>query len=455
MQPKLSGFGGFTLIWLGQVVSLLGTGMTRFALTLWAYELTGSATALAMMAFFSFGPLVILSPVAGALVDRWNRKLVLVLSDLAAGLATVALILLYVSGNLQIWHLYVAGAFASAFESLQFPAFSAAVTMLAPKEQYTRANAMLSVAESFAGIVAPILGGILLTLIGIAGVMTIDVITFVLAVTAVLLVHIPQPAPTDVGQTARSTLWQESLYGFRYIWARPSLLGMQTVFLVTNLLATPAWVLLAPLILARTQNNELTLGTVQSALGIGGLLGGLALSAWGGPKQKVHGVLLGMALSSLLGTVVLGLGRDLWVWSAGAFLAMFFVPLLNGSNQAIWQAKVAPDVQGRVFATRRLVAQISAPLAMIVSGPLADKLFEPAMQPGGALTGIFGGLVGTGPGAGIAVIFLLTGLLGMSTGLLGYAVPAVRHIETLLPDYAPVALAEEQTVADEPVLAGA
>ncbi|MEZ4622110.1 MAG: MFS transporter, partial [Caldilineaceae bacterium] len=343
-RSLVRGMRGFSLIWLGQLVSLLGTGMTRFALTIWAYQTTGSATALALVAFFSFGPLVLLSPVAGALVDRWNRKLVVILSDLVAGCTTIVLLLLYTSGALQIWHLYLLGALAGAFEAFQFPAFSAAMTMMLTKEQYGRANGMMSVAESASGIVAPLLAGILLTLIGIGGVMTIDIATFLFAVGAALLVHIPQPARTDVGAAAKSTLWHESLYGFRYIWARPSLLGMQMMFFLSNLFGTYSWVLLAPLILARTGNNELTLGTVQSTLGIGGLVGGVLLSLWGGPKRKVDGVLIGMIGTSLLGSALLGLGQALPLWLVGAFCSMFFIPILNGSNQAIWQSKVAPDV---------------------------------------------------------------------------------------------------------------
>ncbi len=444
MQKRvyLSGMRGFTMIWFGQLISLLGTGMTRFALTIWAYQETGSATALALVAFFSFGPVVLLSPIAGALVDRWNRKLVVMLSDLGAGVATIVLLLLYGTGNLQIWHLYVMGALAGAFESFQFPAFSAAMTMMLKKEDYGRANGMMSVADSVAGIVTPLLAGLLLTLIGIGGVMTIDVISFVFAVIAVLFIHIPQPETTAVGVKARSSLWRESIFGFQYIWARPSLMGMQLMFFLTNLFSGYSMVLVAPLILARTQNSELVLGTVQSAFGVGGLLGGLWLSLWGGPKQKVHGVLLGMVFSFLLGSFVLGVGQSLPFWIVGAFFSMFFIPILNGSNQAIWQAKVAPDVQGRVFSTRRLIAQITGPLAMLSAGPLVDRLFEPAMQPMGAWAASFGWLVGVGPGAGIGLLFVITSLIGALAALLGYTVPVVRNIETILPDYVPAARQE-------------
>lgn len=430
----LSGFRGFTLIWFGQVISLLGTNMTRFALTIWAYQETGSATALAMVAFFSFGPAVIFSPIAGALVDRWDRKWVVILSDLGAGMATVALLLLFSTGNLEIWHLYAAGAFASAFEAFQFPAFAAALSTMLPKAQYARANGMLALAESAAQIAAPILGGILLLTLGIGGIMLIDVVTFSIAVSVVLFVFIPTPQQTEAGLASRGNLWRESLYGFQYIWARPSLLGMQLIFLQANFFGGFAGVLIAPLILARTGSNELILGTVQSALGIGGLVGGLLLSIWGGPERKVHGVLLGMFLNGLLGAAVLGVGQSLPVWLVGAFFLMFFIPIMNGSNQAIWQAKVAADVQGRVFAARRLIAQITGPLAMILAGPLADRIFEPALQPGGTLVPIFGPLVGVGPGAGIGLIFVLTGVIGAFVPLLGYGLPAIRDIDTLLPD---------------------
>ncbi|MCB0107158.1 MAG: MFS transporter [Caldilineaceae bacterium] len=447
---------GFTLIWLGQLVSLLGTGMTRFALTIWAYQETGSATALALVAFFSFGPLVLLSPVAGALVDRWNRKLVVILSDLVAGCTTIILLLLYSTGHLAIWHLYLLGALAGAFEAFQFPAFSAAMTMMLTKEQYGRANGMMSVAESASGIVAPLLAGILLTLIGIGGVMTIDIVTFSFAVVVALFVAIPQPETTDVGAAARSSLWQESLFGFRYIWARPSLLGMQFMFFLSNLFGTYSWVLLAPLVLARTANNELLLGTIQSTLGIGGLLGGILLSLWGGPPRKVDGVLIGMIATSLLGSATLGLAQSMPFWLVGAFFASFFIPILNGSNQAIWQSKVAPDVQGRVFATRRLIAQITAPLAMLSAGPLADRIFGPTLEANGVLPPYLGWLVGVGPGAGIGLILAITGVLGAAAAVCGYLIPAVREIESRLPDYAPMAKeATESATAALPTAATA
>jgi MFS family permease len=429
------GMRAFGIIWIGQVISLLGTAMTNFGLTIWAYEKTGQATSLAMIGFFFVTPMVVLSPIAGAIVDRSNRKLMMMLSDLAAGLTTIVVFALYATGHLQIWHLYITAAVSGAFQTFQWPAFSAAITVMLPKEQYGRANGMLELADSASGIFAPLLAGVLLGIIGLAGIMIIDIVSFSFAIGALLFVYIPQPERTEAGREGQGSIWKEAMYGFPYIFKRRSLLGLQLVFMVGNLFAGLAFTLLAPMILARTSSNEMVLGSVQSAGAIGGVVGGVAMSAWGGTKRKVHGVLGGWILGSLSGELLLGLGRGLPVWLVAGFLAAFFVPFINASNQAIWQAKVAPDVQGRVFATRRLIAWLVSPLARLIAGPLADKVFEPAMQEGGPLAGTFGWLVGTGNGAGMALILVFCGLAAALVAVTGYATRAVRDAEVILPDY--------------------
>jgi MFS family permease len=432
-QP--TGMLAFTLVWIGQAVSLLGTGMSAFALTIWAYDLTGTATALALVGFFYVTPLLIMSPVAGAIVDRANRKLMMLISDLASGLATIAILALHSTGNLQIWHLYVANAVMGTFQTFQWPAYSAAITMIVPKKHYARASAMNELSGNTSGIFAPLLAGALLPVIGLTGILLIDVVTFLAAIGALLAVHIPQPEATEEGRQSRGSLWKESAYGFRYIFQRPSLLGLQLVFLVGNFFATIAFTLMAPMILARTGSNSLIFGSVQTAGAVGGVVGGLAMSAWGGSKRKVDGVLSGWALSGVLGATVLGLGRALPVWATGSFFGSFMVPLVNSSNQAIWQAKVAPDLQGRVFATRRLIAWFVTPLATLLAGPLADYVFEPAMTGSGSLTGVFDWLVGVGPGAGMSLILIFAGIAMAFVGLGGYTVRSVRDAETILPDH--------------------
>lgn len=434
-EPGKTGMLAFTIIWIGQMLSLLGTSMTQFALTIWAWELTGQATALALVGFFGLAPLVLVSPIAGAVVDRYDRKKIMMLADFAAGLPTVAVLLLYTTGNLQIWHLYVTGAVSGTFQAFHFPAYSAAVTMMLPKKQYGRANGMLAAAQFASTIFAPIAAAILLVFIRIPGVMMIDISTFILAISMLFFIHIPRPPVTEAGLKGVGSIWKESRYGFRYIYDRRSLLGLLLIFFSINFIATFSNSLLAPMILARTLNDQITLASVLSASGVGGVIGSIVMSIWGGPKRKVHGVLIGLFFVSLFGMLLFGLGRETVVWSLSSFSAMFFLPIINGSSQAIWQAKVAPDVQGRVFSTRLLIAQISSPVAMLLTGPLADRFFEPAMTPSGGLASIFGLFVGTGKGAGMALMFVITGVLGMLISLAGYAFRVIRDAEKILPDY--------------------
>jgi len=429
------GMTGFSIVWFGQLVSLMGTNMTGFGVTIWAYEKTGAATTLSLLGFFFVAPMLIFSPIAGAIVDRYNRKLMMMVSDLASGIATVIILILLALGKLEIWHLYITSAFQGIFQGFQWPAYSAAITTMLPKEQYGRANGMMSLVETAPGILAPLMAGALISLIGLVGILWIDVITFVFAIGALLLVFIPSTPVTEEGRKGSGSLLKEAAYGFWYILKRPSLLGLQLVFLTGNFFVSIPFAIFAALILARSGNNELVFGTVNTVGAVGGLVGGLIMSAWGGPKRRVHGVLAGWALSGLFGVSLLGFGRGLVVWAAASFLTSFLVPFINGSNQAIWQSKVAPDIQGRVFSIRRLIAWFVNPLALLIAGPLADKVMEPAMQSGGNLAAFLEPVVGSGPGSGMSVIFIVGGILASLVGLGGYLVPAIRNAESILPDH--------------------
>jgi len=434
-ENRITGMFGFSLVAVGQAISLIGSGMTQFAITIWAWQETGQATTLALTGFFGFAPIVLISPFAGALVDRLNRKLVMMLSDLAAGLATIILLMLYVTDVLQIWHLYVLGAFVGIFQAFQWPAYSAAITMMLEKKNYARANGMLQVAQSGSGVLAPILAGALIGFSDLFWVFTTDIVTFLFAIGTLLIIHVPQPEQSEEGKLGQGTFLKESGYGFKYIWERPPLFWLQMVFFFVNLVGTFGFTVMAAMILARTNNDTVILGSVQSAGAIGGVMGGLLLSIWGGPKRRIHGVLLGMISISIFNSMLMGIGRSLTVWSIASFSGGFFVTILNGSNQAIWQAKVPPDLQGRVFSVRRLIAQITAPVAMLMAGPLADFVFEPAMTSGGLVRKVFGNIVGTGPGTGMAVMFLLSGTLGLIVGVGGYSFPIIRNVEQILPDH--------------------
>lgn len=432
-----TGMTGFTIVWFGQVISLIGTAMSGFAVSIWAFQASnGSATTLALIGFFNFAPTVIFSPIAGALVDRWNRKLVMMLSDLASGLMTILMLVLYLTGNLQIWQLYITGFISGIFQAFQWPAYSAAISTMIPKEKYEKAAGMMSLAEWGSGIFAPVLAGSLMAPIGLQGLLTIDIVTFIIAISALLFISVPQPKLSADGLASRGSLWQESIFGFKYIFKRPSLLGMQLVFFFGNFLATISGTLMTPMILARTVSNAQILGIVNSVGSAGGVAGSLAITAWGGPKKRVLGVVGGWFVYGILGTMLLGIGTTPVIWAIASFFSFFTGPYINASNQALWQAKVPPDIQGKVFSVRRMIAQVTGPLAMLAAGPLADKVAEPAMATAQSPLGaIFGGTFGTGAGTGMSLIIFFVGLLILAVSVISYSVSAIRHAETLIPDH--------------------
>ncbi|MGC8781172.1 MAG: MFS transporter [Anaerolineae bacterium] len=429
-----TGMRAFIIVWLGQIVSVLASTMSQFGLTIWMYQRTESATAMGLMQVAFITPFLLLSPFAGVMVDRYNRKLMMMVSDLAAVVATGGVFVLLALGRLEFWHLYLAAALNGIGNTFQWPAYSAAISTMVPKEQYGRANGLMSLIEAGPGVLAPLLAGALLPIIGLVGILTIDVLTFFLAIAALLIVHVPQPPRTAEGQQGRGNVWHEAAYGFRYIFARPSLLGLQLIFFFGNLFFGIAYTVFSPMILARTGSDSVTFGVVQSAGAIGGVVGGVIMSAWGGFRRRVYGVLLGWLLSAG-GLILTGSGRTPAHWLPAVFLTAAVSPLVNTSNQAIWQAKVAPDVQGRVFSARRLIAWFTNPISPIIGGTLADFVLEPAMRGQTAPAALFGGLVGTGPGAGMGLLMVFCGMLSVLVPVIGYFVPAIRHAETILPDH--------------------
>lgn len=436
-----TGMFGFTLVWLGQIVSVLATNMTAFALTIWVFEKTGRVTALGLMQFFFIAPLLIITPLAGVMVDRHNRKLMMMVSDLMAGLATISILILQALGVLEVWHLYAAAIFQGLGNAFQWPAYSAAISTMIPKEQYGRANGMMSLIEMGPGVLAPMVAGALLPIFGLTGILSLDVVTFVLAVVILFFVHIPQPPRTVEGVQSQGNILREAIFGFRYIFARPSLLGLQLVFFFGNLCAGIAMTALAPMILLRTGNDSVSLGFVQSAGAIGGVVGGVAMSAWGGFRRRVHGVLGGWIVCSFF-FALMGLGTWVPFWMAMNALSALFIPLINGSNQAIWQSKVAPDVQGRVFSARTLIAWLTNPISPLIAGTLADYVLEPAMRLPSGLSDGLGWLVPLGPGAGTGLLIFLSSLGGILAGLAGYLIHPIREAEDILPDHDRIVPAE-------------
>ena len=429
-----SGMFGFTIVWLGQIVSVLASSMSQFGLTIFMYEQTRSALAMGMMQVFYITPFLIISPIAGVMVDRHNRKMMMMVSDMAAGVATLIILILQSFGILAFWHLYAASIVYGLGMAFQWPAYSAAISTMVPKEQYSRANGMMSIIEAGPGVIAPLLAGALLPLIGLTGVLFIDVATFLFAIGALMIVYVPQPPRTEEGAQGQGGILKEAAYGFQYIFKRPSLLGLQLIFFIGNLFAGIGFSVFAPMILSRTEGSSLIFGSVQTAGAIGGLVGGLVMSIWGGFKRRVNGVLLGWIVFGI-GMAIAGLTGGLPVWITGIVLVALVGSLTNSSNQAIWQSKVAPDVQGRVFSARRLIAWFTNPISPVIGGALADYLLEPAMKTVSPLSSTFGWLVGTGAGSGMGLLLVTCGIMGSLVGLAGYFSPVIRNVEDILPDH--------------------
>jgi MFS family permease len=427
---------GFTFVWAGQILSVLASSASSFALTIWAYETYGSATALGIITTAFLIPYMVMTPIAGVLVDRHSRKLMMMVSDVVAVAATVGILAMHALGGLRLWHLFAAAAVVGLGQTFQWPAYSAAITTMIPKEQYSRANGMMSLVESGPAVFAPILAGALYPVLGLRGILILDVATFLVAIGALVLVHIPPPPRSVEGQAARGTMLREAIFGFRYILRRRNLLHLLLFFLMLNVVVGLAHNVFSPYILARTGNNSAHLGYVRSAAAIGAVAGGLLVSLWGGFKRRMKSILLGEALTGAVALLCFGLVRSLPFWIAVAAVGAVFGPFVNGASQAIWQSKVAPDVQGRVFSARRFIAMAITPVVPIAAGALADYVTEPAMTSDTWLSGAFGWLVGTSPGSGMALQFVIAGVLYVLLVLAVFLfVPTIRNLEDHLPDH--------------------
>jgi MFS family permease len=355
----------------------------------------------------------------------------MILSDTSAGLATLSIAILYMTGNLQVWNIILATAFNSAFSTFQWPAYSAVTTLLVPKEQLGRAGGMVQIGEAMSQLLAPAAAGALFVTVGLGGVIVIDFVTYFLAVLTLLVVRVPSPERSEAGKEGQGSIWKEALYGWTYISARAGLLGLLLVFAAFNFVSGLMMPLIMPMILDMT--SAAILGYLVSIVGVGMLAGTLVMSAWGGPKRRIHGVLGFLMLSGFF-TSMLGISPLIPVMAVAGFFLMFTMPIINGSSQAIWQSKVDPDVQGRVFSVRRMIAWSMTPLAYIVAGPLADRVFKPLLMEGGALADSIGQLIGVGPGRGTGFMFIVVGALSIVVAALGYLNPHVRNVEDELPD---------------------
>ena len=400
----------FLLLWASQSVSSMGTEMTNYALVIWAYEQTGSASSLTTLTLCAFLPTILFRFVAGAVADRWNKKAILLTADLFAACASLLILMLHTSGNLTVMWLYGINFLLSLMNAFQVPAAYVATSLLVPKEHYTRTGGLQAASGALISILSPVLGSIVLAQGGLGTVLLVDLATF--AVAWVTLLLLPIPAPPRNETEANESFWQNIASGFRFLRGHASLLRMILLIALVNFLAKlgcdgqmPAF------ILSRTGNDQAVLGAVQSSIALGLLAGGTLITFLRPPKNDTNRILLLCTLIFLSG-VFLAVSRHPAAWCFWAFLQYLFAAVMN----VYWGTKMRNAVpiamQGRVFSTRDTIQNCTIPLGLYLGGMLTDRVFEPLMSNASGFRQIFGPLVGTDRGAGIALLFLIVSVLG-------------------------------------------
>lgn len=437
----------FATIWFGQLVSALGTGLTNFALGVWVFQRTGSASQFALIAVFGALPNVITLPFAGALIDRWDRRLIMLFSSCGSALMTIAGVVLLSMGRLEVWHIYAGVMMRTVFSSFFLPSFSASTTLLISKQHLGRASGMVQANTAMVQMFAPLLGGLLLAAIQLPGVLFIDFVSYLIVMVSLLLVEIPLPPRASATATApatganasaraanvKSSFFRHHLtYGLVFIKERHGLLALLLYFATVNTVIASTTILFTPMLLSFTSPK--VVGAVLSVLGAGFATGSIVMSVWGGPQKRIRGILGFGALFGVC-SVLIGLRPSAILIAIGAFGMYFFLPIVNGCTEALWQTKTPPDVQGRVFAIRRLLAASTVPVSYLLGGQLADKVFEPLLR-SAALRGV-GEIIGHGPGRGIGLMFIVGGILIVLVQVVAYLYSPLSQIEEELPDVIP------------------
>ena len=430
VTPEQQRMRRYLLLWFSQFVSGVGTGLGSFALGVWVYRQNASATQYSMFAFVATCTGLLVGPLAGVLADRWDRKRLILLGDSGAAVMTSLMALALYTSQMRLWHVYIIVVVMVGFSALQGPAFVASISQLVPRRQLGRASGMMQAAGIATGLICPPLSGALVPVIGYHGVIAIDISTFLFAFFVLLFIRLPRPASTAASQERRSLLG-DFRFGWDYLRQRPGLLSLLWVFAATNFALSIVQVLLTPLILSF--GSATNLGFVNTATAAGGLIGSLILSVWGGPQNRINGILLFLLLQAPI--LLLGaLQPNVMLIAVASFIFTGLSPLIGGLSQAIWQSKVAHEVQGRVFAMRGLIISSTAPLAFLLAGPLADRVFEPLMAPGGAFADTIGQIIGVGKGRGVGLLFIALGLFLMLVVLLFSLNPRLRKVESEIPD---------------------
>lgn len=413
--------------------------MADFAITLWVWEATSSATALALTGFFFQLPSIITSLFAGVLVDRVSRKSLMILSEVAAALSILVLLILHWQGHLALWHLYAAFLLNGSFERFGGLAYWASMTSLISSADYIRANSMNGATGYIAGIVAPGIAGLLYPIVGLGGMWLINLAALAVVIVVLVLLEIPQQAVQQVEDKQKTTkgqidyfasLWAEITFGIRYIWRSP---GLRSLLIITTLFwgaSAGCSAIFDPMILARSGGSSEVLGAIITMAGVSGIGSAIALSIWGGFRQNVRGMLVGFSGAGLA-KIVFGLGQGLSIWLPAQFCSSLNYPLLKSSERALWMSATPPDIQGRIFAARSFINDTAELAATLLAGVLSDRVFEPGMRSSGLLQFLFGPMFGVEAGAGIALLYV-GGAVGMLlVGLFGFRLSGLRSLEAL------------------------
>ena len=438
----------FYAIAAGQIVSTIGSGMTRFGLGLWVLDRTGDVAAYTTLLFVAVLPLGVASPLVGPLIDRWNRRWIMMLANAGASVPTVVVALLYFTDTLAVWHLYIALVATGVAAAFILPALDASTPMLVRPERLGNVAGVTAMLQSVDIILSPLLAVPVYLALGLGVVFVIDFVTFGVGIIAIALAIVPQPA--RVLEEAGSSLWSEFRYGIRYIVERRAFLYL--IFLLSAsmfLMPGIGYALLTPL--ALSFSNETGAAVMMTAFGAGTLMSGLLLTARGGPKRRMNGILGAIALAGA-GAIVVGLRENLILATGGVFIIGVGFVFAFWMNRVIWQVKAAPDVLGRVSSLRIMVGIVAQSAGVLVAGPLAESVFGPLMEAGGGLAGSVGAVIGVGAARGMALMYIIAGgtLIGLALAL--FIMRPVWRLEDALPDQAPPQEADATVEAQhEPV----
>lgn len=421
----------FYILVISQIISLIGSRMSGIALGIWVFNETGNATPTLLAVFFAHLPLMISGIFAGVLADRWNRRRMMLFGDAGQAVGTLLLLLSFLSGRFELWHLYTITFLQGVLGVFQIPAMEASVTMLVPEEYRDRANTLRQLNWAISGLIAPALTGAIYALIDVTGIMGIDLATFIIAAGVLAVIHIPQPAQSTEGQAVQGSIWQEMTGSMRFLWERRVLFNLMIYAAVLNFLLHGPISLATPYILTLT-GSEATLGIILTVVNVGVLIGGILMMIWGGTRPRIHGIMIGILFRALC-LIIYGIVRTPLSLGIASFFLLFANPLIDASFLSVMQNKTPPDMQGRVFALLMQLMYIAQPLSILLTGPFVDRILEPAIEsPGWA---VVAPLVGSQPGSGMGLLLVVAGALMLIMTAVVYAIPQTRSMEDDLPDY--------------------